>query len=179
MHDIEAVLAAHFETHRAIDPQDVYKLIYQRVFGPEHAIDNHRAAMEALYLEVVRLPPVPAVMPPLVEPLSSELCRVNLQPFVHGGGSVEHLWQIFRRTARAYSPGTLTDLERDWRRFLSSSWAERYRPEVLDQFWQRMATAGFAAVHHSRAYAESNAPHYRVVLRSLFVGQPDFKSIDL
>jgi hypothetical protein len=166
MRDIETVLAAHFETHRCIDPQDIYKLIYQRVFGPEHAIDNHRAAMEALYLEVLRLPPAPAIMPPLIEPLSSELCRVNLQPFVHQRGSVEMLWRQFRRTAQTYASGTLVELERDWRQFLNSSWAQRYAPEVLDQFWQRMATSGFTAVHHSRGYADANAPHYRVVLRA-------------
>ncbi len=172
MRGIEAVLAAHFETHWALAPQDVYKLIYQRVFGPEHDIDDHRAAMEALYLEVLRLPPAPAIMPPLIEPLSSELCRVNLQPFVQNRGSVEMLWRQFRRTARTYASGTLVDLERDWRRFLSSPWAEHYAPEVLEQFWQRMATAGFTAVHHSRGYAEANAPHYRVVLRTLLPELP-------
>ena len=165
MRDIEAVLAAHFETHQAIEPQDVYKLLYQRVFGPEHAIDHRRAAMEALYLEVLRLPPAPAVMPPLIEPLSLDLCRVNLQPFVHGRGSIDLLWRQFYRTAQDYEAGTLVDLERDWRRFLGSVWGRRYAPETLDQFWQRMATAGFAAVHHSCGYAKANAPHYRVVLR--------------
>ncbi|ETW98554.1 hypothetical protein [Candidatus Entotheonella palauensis] len=172
MCDIKAVLAAHFETHRALDPQDIYKLIYQRVFGPEHAIEDLRAAMEALYLEVLRLPPVPAVMPPLIEPLSAELCRVNLQPFVQNRGSIEMLWRQFRRTAQTYTSGTLVDLERDWRRFLSSPWAQRYAPEYLDQFWQRMATAGFAAVHHSRGYTEANVPHYRVVLRALLPELP-------
>jgi hypothetical protein len=167
MRDLETVLAAHFETHRAIDPQDVYKLIYQRVYGPEHAIDNPRAAMEALYLEVLRLPPAPAVMPPLLEPLSFALCRVNLQPFVQNRGSVEMLWRQFRHTAQTYASGTQVDLERDWRQFRSSPWVQRYAPEVLDQFWQRMATVGFTAVHHSRGYAEANAPHYRVVLRHL------------
>lgn len=175
MYDIETVLTVHFETHRAIDPQDVYKLIYQRVFGPEHAMTNHRAAMEALYLEVLRLPPAPVPLPPLVEPLSTKLCRVNLQPFVHHRGSIESLWKLFRRTAQTYSPGTLVDLERDWRGFLKSTWAQRYPPEALEQFWQRTATAGFAAVHHSRGYAEANAPHYRVVLHSLvaqYLSQP-------
>ena len=97
----------------------------------------------------------PAVMPPLIEPLSSALCRVNLQPFVHNRGSVERLWRQFRHTAQTYASGTLVDLERDWRQFRSSSWAQRYAPEVLDQFWQRMATAGFTAVHHSRGLCRS------------------------
>ncbi len=176
MHDLETVLAAHFETHRALDPQDVYKLLYQRVFGPEHAIDNPRAAMEALYLEVVRLPSASAIMPPLIEPLSPDLCRVNLQPFVNRRGSVESLWLLFRRTAKMHAAGTLADLEREWGRFLGSPWAERYGPERLAQFWQRMATAGFTAVHHSRGYAEVNAPHYRVVLRALLPELPGVAS---
>ncbi len=29
MRDLEAVLAAHFERHRALEPQDVYKLLYR------------------------------------------------------------------------------------------------------------------------------------------------------
>lgn len=172
MRDIDAVLAAHFETHRALAPQDVYKLLYQRVFGPEHAIENPRAAKEALYLEVLRLPPAPAVMPPLIEPLSAALCRVNLQPLVQTGGSVEGLWRQFRCTAQTYTAGTLVDLERDWRRFLGSPWAKRYAPEVLEQFWQRMATAGFTAVHHSQGYAQAHAPRYRVVLQALLPGLP-------
>jgi hypothetical protein len=168
-----AVLAAHFQTHQALQPQDVYKLIYQRVFGPEHLIDNPRAAWERLYLEVLQLPQSDPP-DPLVESLSPELCRVNLHPFIHRGGSVEALWRAFRQTARAHRPGTLEDLQRTWRVFLGTSWASRYAPEQLEQFWLRMATADFPPVHHSRTYTEANAPHYRVVWRSLIPDQPPF-----
>jgi hypothetical protein len=151
----------------------VYKLIYQRVFGPEHLIDDVRAAREGLYLEVLRLPETPPPMP-LLDPLSLRLCRVNLQPYLQGGGSIDLLWRIFRQTAGEFQPGTLVDLERYWRLFLKTSWAVRYAPEVLAQFWQRMATANFSPVHHSRSYADANAPHYRVVLRSLLDGRSEF-----
>ncbi len=171
--EFSTMLAAHFATHQSLTPQDVYKLLYQRVFGPEHAIDNTRAAKEHLYLEVVRLPDTSATVP-LLEPVSPSLCRVNLQPFIRQGGSTEVLWRIFRQTAREYQPGTLVDLERHWTGFLATPWATRYAPEVLEQFWLRMATADFAPVHHSRAYAVANAPHYRVVLRALLQGQPGF-----
>lgn len=160
------VLAEHYAAHQALEPQDVYKLIYQRVFGPEHLIDDVRATKERLYLEVLHLPATPTAMP-LLEPLSSVLCRVNLQPFIQGGGSVEALWKIFRQTVRAYQPGTREDLERYWRLFLATTWAVRYTPAVLEQLWLRLATADFPPVHHSRAYAEASAPHYRVVLRAL------------
>ena len=164
--EFSSVLREHFQVHRAIEPQDVYKLIYQRVFGPEHLIDDHRAAHEHLYLEVLRLSSAPRVVP-LLEPLSPVLCRVNLQPFMQGGGSLEPLWKAFRHTARAFEPGTLVDVQRTWSLFVATPWAQRFEPERLEQFWLSMATADFSPVHHSRSYAEANAPHYRVVLCSL------------
>jgi hypothetical protein len=167
--EFTAVLAMHYQTHQAMTPRDVYKLIYQAVFGPEHSVDNRRAAMERLYLEVLHLPDA-SVTVPLLEPLSPLLCRVNLQPFVQQGGSVRALWQSFRQTVREYQPGTLVDLDRLWRFFLATTWARRYDAACLEQFWQHMATAKFAPVHHSRQYAEANAPHYRVVLRVLVAG---------
>ena len=167
--EFSAILAAHYQTHAALAPRDVYKLIYQAVFGPEHSIDNLRAAMERLYLEVLHLPDTPVTVP-LLEPLSPLLCRVNLQPFVQQGGSVRALWQCFRQTVREYQPGTLVDLDRLWKFFLATTWAQRYDAACLEQFWQQMATANFAPVHHSRQYAEANVPHYRVVLRALVEG---------
>jgi hypothetical protein len=161
------VLAAHFRTHTALAPQDVYKLIYQRVFGPEHSIDNLPAARERLYLEILHLPEGPPAMP-LLEPLSATLCRLNLHPLMHsGGGNVAAVWRAFKQTVREFQPGTVADLQRHWRLFLASPWAERYAPAALEQYWQCLATEGFPAVHHSRDYTAANAPHYRVVLRSL------------
>jgi hypothetical protein len=173
MGEFDAVLAVHFDAYQPFDPQDVYKLIYQRVFGPEHLIDDMRAAKEGLYLEVIRLPQTP-LPTPLLDPLSPLLYRVNLQPYIRGGGSIEVLWRIFRQTASEFQPGTLVDLERHWRLFLKTPWTARYAPAVLEQFWQRMATANFSPVHHSRSYAEAHAPHYRVVLRSLVDGRSEF-----
>jgi hypothetical protein len=171
--DMTAVLAIHFETHQALAPQDVYKLLYQGVMGPEHLIADPRAARERLYLEVLHLPAEHGVQS-ILEPVSPVLCRINLQPYVQGGGSVAILWRLFRQTARDYKPGTLVDLDRAWRCFRSTSWAARYTPEKLEQFWQCMATAGFPSVHHSRGYAEANKPHYRVVLRELMADKLGF-----
>ena len=167
--EFSAILAAHYQTHAALAPRDVYKLIYQAVFGPEHSIDNLRTAMEHLYLEVLHLPDTPVTVP-LLEPLSPLLCRVNLQPFVQQERSVQALWQCFRQTLREYQPGTLVDLDRLWKFFLATTWAQRYDAACLEQFWQHMATANFAPVHHSRQYTAANAPHYRVMLCALVEG---------
>jgi hypothetical protein len=172
--EFSAVLAAHYQMYQALELQDVYKLVYQRVFGPEHSVVRLRAALERLYLEVLQLPETPTSLP-LLEPLSSMLCRVNLQPFVQRGGSVGRLWQSFRQTVREFQPGTPEDLQRTWKLFLSTPWARHYAPERLEQFWQQMTTADFPPVHHSQAYARANAPHYRVVLRPLAEEPLEFK----
>jgi len=163
------VLAVHYRAYPALTPQDVYKLIYQRIFGPEHSLANLAAAKERLYLEVLHLPETCRTVP-LLEPLSPTLCRVNLQPLVRGKGSIQTLWQAFKQTAREFRPGTLEDLQRAWRLFLASPWAQRSAPEQLEQFWLGMASAEFPPVHHSRVYTAAYAPHYRVVFASL--GQP-------
>lgn len=169
--EFSAILAAHYQTHAALAPRDVYKLIYQAVFGPEHSIDHLRTAMERLYLEVLHLPDTPVTVP-LLEPLSPLLCRVNLQSFVQQGERADAVAVFPPDLARVPTrhPGRpRPPLEV----FLATTWAQRYDAACLEQFWQRMATANFAPVHHSRQYAEANAPHYRVVLRAL-VERPGF-----
>lgn len=164
--EFSAILAAHYDSHRDIQPQDIYKLIYQAVFGPEHSVTHWRIAAENLYLEILHLPESSDTQP-FIEPLSAVLCRVNLQPCKLQGVSVQALWSIFQQTLREYQPGSMEDLHRHWKFFLMTSWAAQYPSELLEQFWQRMATADFQSVHHSRSYAEANQPHYRVVLRTL------------
>jgi acyl carrier protein phosphodiesterase len=78
--------------------------------------------------------------------------------------------EAFPSDVGEYQPGTLADLDRYWKFFLATSWAQRYDAACLEQFWQQMATANFVPIHHSRRYAEANAPHYRVVLRALVEG---------
>jgi hypothetical protein len=48
--DRSAVLTAHYQTHHALALQDVYKLLYQRVFGPEHSVEKLAAAQARLVM---------------------------------------------------------------------------------------------------------------------------------
>jgi len=164
--EFTTVLEEQYQLHQALAPRDVYKLIYQAVFGPEHSLGNTHAALERLYHEVLQLPATPTSLP-LLEPLSPLLCRVNLQPFIHRGGDPRMLWRQVRQTVRTYQPGTLTDLQCLWKMFLATAWAQRYDVAELEHFWQYMATHNFGPVHHSPSYAAANAPHYRVILRAL------------
>ncbi len=166
------LLTAQYQRYPALEPQDIYKLLYQAVFGPEHSIDNLQAAEKRLYLEILHLPITPTTTP-LLEPLSTKLCRVNLRPFMHQGGDVRRLWHLVRETVRLYTPGTLDDLQRTWKIFLTTPWAQRYAAAVLERFWLHMATEHFPAVHHSRAYTAAYAPHYRIILQAL-VETPTF-----
>ena len=101
--EFSAILAMHYQTYAALALRDVYKLIYQAVFGPEHSIDNLHAAMERLYLEVLHLPDTPVTVP-LLEPLSPLLCRVNLQPFVQQGGACGRCGNVSDRPCASTNP---------------------------------------------------------------------------
>ena len=101
--EFTAILEAHYQTSQALTPRDVYKLIYQAVFGLEHRVDNLRVAGERLYLEVLHLPDTPATVPVLA-PLSPLLCRVNLQPFVQQGGTCGHCGSISVRRCASTNP---------------------------------------------------------------------------
>ena len=101
--EFSAILAAHYQAHAALAPRDVYKLIYQAVFGPEHSVDHLRAAMERLYLEILHLPDTPVTVP-LLEPLSPLLCRVNLQPFMQQGGACRRCGSVFARPYVSTNP---------------------------------------------------------------------------
>jgi hypothetical protein len=119
---LSPILASHYRLYHSLELRDIYKLLYQRVFGPEHSVDHLRAARERLYLEVIQLSDT-LVAIPMFEPLSSVLCRVNLQPFIQAGGDPDRLWKVFCQTASDFQPGVLADLQRDWhlfRRTLSS-----------------------------------------------------------
>lgn len=163
--DLYEILQTHQQRYPSLAPQDVYKLLYQRIFGPEHSVSDWRAAWGTLYLEVLELPG-DATSLPLYEPLSSQLGRVHLQPLQQQGISVQLLWTAFRQTLQHFRPGAREDFLRSWHVALETPWAHSYPPAELAQFWQQMATADFPPVHHSPAYRIAHQPHYRVVLRA-------------
>lgn len=174
-HELEQLLDAHRARHPQMQPRDYYKLLYQREFGCGHMAPAPQTAARYLlkeYIQSAGLPCADAVperrdgsaLPGSVEDIGNGLCRVYLD----GAWSREALrllGHVFCSTAREHAgdaarfAAALDGLER---------WADTAAPAPWDVAALRRETAalrsaGCPAVHHSAAYREQCAPHYRVV----------------
>ncbi len=159
-------ILAHARRYPRWQVVDVYKLIYQGVFGAEHALRDAQLARRYLEDEWARLVPA-AVDEPLFEPLRADgaLGRVNLRPYKAQGGDVEALYAAWMVTAGRVH-GTVDALRDAWEHVeaLAQQGALPFALAELRQFWQDQAAQGFPAVHHSALYRSLYAPAYRVVL---------------
>lgn len=145
---------------------DVYKLVYQAVFGAEHALSDICTARGYLEYEWSHLTSGP-MGEPLFEPLRPDgrLGRLHLRPYRAQGGDVEQLFQLWLLTAECVH-GTVDALREVWHdvECLARSGDLPFAINELNAFWNIQAAQGFPPVHHSLAYRSAYAPAYRVVL---------------
>ena len=160
---------SHLDDHSVAGAEDLYKFLHQAVYGPGHAIPNPEAAAAWMERELADLGPSPEGEP-ACEDLGGEppLVRVNLRPFVAGGGDPDLLVAAFVASAN-----------REWgnshRMEIVLSLAASYvqcaghgelSPE-LEALNNELAAQGYPAIHHSEAYLEAYRPAYRVVEEAL------------
>lgn len=166
MHSARQVLTWHTTRYPRLEVQDLYKLVYQGIFGSEHAVIDASQARVWLEREVKALAEGPEE--PLLAPVSPDgrIVRVNLRPYMAGGGNLEALLEEFLRTAREHK-GTEEQLKQYW--WYVEQMAEEQvlgiAATTLQRFFEEMEARGFPAVHHSDAYRRAYQPAYRVVVR--------------
>jgi hypothetical protein len=160
---------AHLDDHPLAGSEDLYKFLHQAVYGPGHAIPNPEAAAAWMDRELAGLG-LPLEDERVCEALGGEppLVRINLRPFVAGGGDPDLLVAEFVVSA---------NLERgnSHRMEVVLSMAASYvqcaghgdlSPE-LEALNNELAAQGYPAIHHSEAYLEAYRPAYRVVEKAL------------
>ena len=158
----------HLARYPAMEPADVYKLLYQGVLGPEHLIASPQVFAARLRAEYGAA--LPDKAEPLWEPVRPDgaLGRVNLRPFKAGGEDIERLIAACLETA-ARSWGTPAELRAGWATFVemcqAGRWAAFAPPDLL-VLSERLAAEGYPPVHHSTAYRQAYRPAYRLVMRS-------------
>jgi hypothetical protein len=162
---VRRVLARQFARYPGMQPEDVYKLIFQAAMGSRHAGLDSAMAAEWLAREIASLPPGPEE--PILDTISADgrMVRVNLRPYLAAGGSRDALLSAFVRTAREYR-GSTADLRRelsDVERMAAAGLIPLARGS-LHEYFERMRARGYPAVEHSDAYEAAHHPAYRVVL---------------
>lgn len=174
--DVLAVIAEHRTRYPRMDAEDVYKIVWQSLCGPAFVPMGQESGLDAtLAREVADLRPSPFPDPddePLFDPLapSRNWVRLNLRPFLLRGGTVWELGRIVAQSSRTI---------RGNRELVGAAMEEVARAveegrldlpvatEELRALARRRAREGFPPGRHSRAYVETYAPAYRVVLVDL------------
>ena len=159
------LIDGHLARHPAMEPRDVYKLLYQGVLGPEHFIASPEDFVARLRTEYETVPPCAAE--PLWEPVRPDgaLVRLNLRPFRAGRGDVERLIAACLRTAE--QPwGTPEELRTVWATFVELCRVERWEVFPLAEmlaFSAWLEEHGYPPVHHSAGYKKASTPGDRLV----------------
>ena len=159
------LIAEHLAWHPAMEPRDVYNLLYQGVLGPEHLVawpEDFAARLRAEY-QAVSLDEAE----PLWEPVRPDgaLVRLNLRPFKAGRRDVERLITACLQTAER-TWGTPEELRAAWATFVelcqAGTWETLPLAGVL-AFSAWLEEHGYPAVHHSAGCREASEPVYRLV----------------
>lgn len=152
--------------------EDAYKWLYHATHGGEHALaveDGPRSWFESEWQSVG--PPLPQEPTTVALDPEGRILRVNLRPAKAAALDAEMVFQIFLRSAEAFTSDP-TALREAW-----SMLGDRLRkaaasPHLNHKEWRRLdadlARRGFRARHHSEAYARAAKPAYRVVLGALW-----------
>ena len=158
-------LLSHLKSYPAAHAEDVYKFIFQSVFGPAHLIRDKEKFYKLLLQEWNDTSKVDR-MEPMIEKLGefTSLARLNIRPFRKGGGSVDEICEICINSVNS-AANDLDKFESETQRainLLHETGSEDLSTD-LNNFFEKMRTQNFPAVHHSDLFRNKYRPSYRVI----------------
>lgn len=171
-----AFLIEHLRRRPRMEVRDVYKLLYQGVFGVSHIMGEK--AWERLKEEAERVDLLDHLDEPLVEPVSVDgrFLRVNLRPYLRQGGDLRTLYRAMLESSEHV--GDPTEFVSLWGMFKEAA-AEQdldFDDETIRLYDRSLEETGPEPRHHSAAYREAYYPAYRVVMRRIFEEYTGFSS---
>lgn len=148
----ENILSEHRARYPRMEAQDCAKLAFQSEFGPAHLVSDPEAAARDLRREWESLSPDATARGP--EDIGDGLCRFHLNSGTDVALAAPLLAQLFALTAQAHrgTPEGLHEKLACCETPDTRAWFDAYRAR------------GCPAVHHSAAFRQTYAPHYRLVL---------------
>jgi hypothetical protein len=161
----------HIERYPKALPRDVYKLIFQGIYGVGHIITGK--AWDYLLEEAGRIPIEDYPDRPLIEPVSPDgsLVRINLRPFMRLTLSLDDLFLVM--TASADVEGDDERFIELWRVFvdLVETGEIEMEMETVQGIQDLIDMKGIKPMHHTEPYRHAYYPAYRVVRLDLFRGK--------
>ncbi len=157
----EAYILQEIENHPSLQPADIVKLCYQAAFGAEHLLSDLDAARSYLEKEYAR---TEACDVPLCEPISDNVCRINLGGWKSTAMPLEWLFKMFVSSASVRGGS-----EELFREYLETAEKVIYDKGIFsaalwnDFLCEYLKSGG--AVHHSEEYRKNEKPAYRIAGR--------------
>jgi len=159
--------------HKAARPEmrarDVYKLLYQGVFGVGHIMGP--GAWDYLKSEATSLDLQVQPSDPLLEDVSLDgsVVRVNLRPFLRGGHPLVKLMEAMRLSE--ITGNTVAFLEA-WDAFAELVWSGQlnFDHSEVDAINKAIERTKPQPMHHTQQYRDAYHPAYRVVRRREILG---------
>ena len=146
--------------------QDVYKLLYQALLGPAHAVTSRADFGRRLRDELERVVADERAL--LWEPIRPDgrLGRVHLRRFKADAGDPAALIKACLDTAEECW-GAPSELRAAWAQFVAGCYAGRWAhaPSQVREFSAWLEASGYPDVHHSEVYRAAYSPAYRLVGR--------------
>jgi len=147
--------------------QDIIKLCFQAVFGPEHLLADIERAKNYFMQEYEATPANPSQ--PLYEPVSDTFCRVNLGAWKARSLAPEELFQLFITSAANKTSGTEEDFDHCIQKAEKIIFKNIFSFSLEDwtAYYAAYKKDGIRPVHHSDAYRLAEHPAYRLVRTDL------------
>lgn len=149
--------------HPSMQPQDVYKLIYQAAFGAEHLLEDEEAAFAYFEREYQAVSPRDEA---LYEQISENTYRVNLRAWKRRGLPSKWLFGMFVGSVKR-CPDDLPKLRFaqyvDEATEIVKKTEFSFSYEDFLKFKESYEKQDPEPVHHSERYRESENPAYRLV----------------
>ncbi len=167
---IDKLIRYHLNQHQDMDVQDVYKLLFQGVFGAEHLLQDIDKARNYLYQEFSAVNTLS--LEALLEPVSvgGEIVRLNFRPAKSAGYTWQTVWDVFVASSEN-AGGNKKEFETIWRDTIvlcrQSEWP--FDADKMSEMGNEMAAEDYPPLHHSQAYKNANKPAYRVVKKSVLL----------
>lgn len=154
----------HLRLHGGVELRDIYKLVHQSVFGPEHL---GAMASERAILDEMRGPDA-EFEESLLEPISvdARAGRLNLRVARKRGIAPARIAEGLRRSAGKFSRSA-DEMSRLWEEIGNSleELSENFSREDYEELTRSVSEEGLPPLHHSKSYKEYNRPAYRVLTR--------------
>lgn len=167
--EIKEAIKLHINRYPESETDDIFKLLYQSVFGCDHFVISKERATERIISEASGEIPE---REDFIEDIGGNYSRIYLN-CIEKGISPETLAAIFELSSKE-EKGIIKELEKG----LEEAYEIIGRNDDFKKAAFSWKKAGYPSIHHSDRYKAAYKPAYRVVSNKIIPFLPIIKAID-